>query len=116
MHLTRPLFEWLEGRGATAVTSTITLTELLVHPYRDGDIDQVNLVYSLVTTFPHLEWHPPTLGVADDAARLRAMYRMKTPDAIQAATALAAHATAIVANDAVFRRVPGLESFLFDGV
>lgn len=76
----------------------------------------MNLVYSLATTFPHLEWHQPTLAVADDAARLRAAYRMKTPDAIQAATALAGRATAIVANDAVFQRVPGLEPFLFDGV
>jgi predicted nucleic acid-binding protein len=110
-----PLFEWLEGRASSAVTSTITLTELLVHPYRAGDIDQVNTVYSLVTTYPHLEWQPATLAIADEAARLRATYRLKTPDAIQVATALVTGATGVVANDVAFRRVPEIEVFLLGG-
>ena len=108
-----PLFEWIERGASTAITSTITLTELLVHPFRADDIDQVNTVYSLVTTYPHLEWQPTTLAIADEAARLRAMYRMKTPDAIQMATALVAGATAIVANDVAFRRVPEIDVFVF---
>ena len=34
---TDPIFSWLERSGSRAITSTITMTELLVLPYRQGD-------------------------------------------------------------------------------
>ena len=64
------------------------MLELLVQPYRLADIDRVNRFYALLSTFPHLEWIAPTLRIADLGARLRAEYNLKTPDALQAATAL----------------------------
>lgn len=90
------------------------MTELLVHPYRAKDIDQVNDIYALASTFPHLEWHAPTLAVADDAARLRAAHGLRTPDALQVAAALASGATGLVSNDAAFARVTELDVFLLD--
>ena len=96
------------------MTSTITMTELLVHPYRKSDIDRVNVIYALTSTFPHLTWLPPTLAIADEAARLRARYGLRTPDAIQAATALSAGARGLIGNDAGFRRITELEVLLID--
>jgi len=46
--------------------------------------------YALLTTYPHLSWVPMTLNVADRAAKLRADHGLKTPDAIQAASAISA--------------------------
>lgn len=109
-----PLFAWLERRGGSAVTSTITMVELLVHPYRKGDIDRVNLIYALTSSFPHLTWLPPTLAIADEAARLRARYNLRTPDAIQAATALAAGTRGLIANDTSFARIRELDVLLLD--
>jgi predicted nucleic acid-binding protein len=43
------------------------------------------------------------------AARLRADYRLKTPDAIQAATAVHARTSAFITNDPVFQRVTELD-------
>lgn len=96
------------------MTSTITMVELLVQPYRFSDIDRVNKFYSLLSTFPHLEWVTPTLQIADTAAQLRAEYNLRTPDAIQAATAIAHHATGFISNDGAFRRVTGLEVIVLD--
>jgi len=110
------LFEWLERRGSSGVTSTITMTELLVHPYRNNDINRVNTIYALTSTYPHLSWVPPTLALADQAARLRAKYGLRTPDAIQVATAISAGATGFVGNDNGFKRVTEVEILLLDDV
>jgi hypothetical protein len=37
------VFEWVERPGRTAVTSTITMTELLVQPYSNRDDDRAAL-------------------------------------------------------------------------
>lgn len=112
--LTAVLFAAIEGRRRTAVTSTLTMTELLVRPYRENAHAVVNRIFALASRFPNLMWIPPSLEIADRAAELRARHNLRTPDAIQAATALDARATGFVANDQAFRRVDGLEVFLFD--
>jgi predicted nucleic acid-binding protein len=109
LELVNPIFVWLEGPKARAVTSTITMLELLVQPYRLSDIDRVNRFYALLSTYPHLEWIVPTLEIADLAARLRAEYNLRTPDALQVATALACQATGFISNDTAFQRVSDLE-------
>jgi len=109
------LFTWIERRGR-AVTSTITMTELLVHPYRKNDINRVNSIYALTSTYPNLSWVPVTLALADNAARLRAKYGLRTPDALHLATAIAGSATGFVGNDHVFQRVTELEILLLDTV
>ena len=66
------------------------MLELLVQLYRLNDVDRVNQLYSLFSTFPNLHWIEPSLDVADRAAHLRGTLHLKTPDALQAATALGA--------------------------
>jgi predicted nucleic acid-binding protein len=46
--------------------------------------------------------------LAEDAARLRASFKLKLPDAIQAASALAINADALVTHDRDFARVSSL--------
>ena len=114
LELTDPVFAWLERRDHTAVTSTITMTELLVPAYRGGGEQQVNQFYALLVTYPNLDWVAPSLEIADIAARIRAGHRLRTPDALQAATALHARATGLITNDPVFERVDGLEAMVLD--
>jgi predicted nucleic acid-binding protein len=92
------------------------MTDLLVQPYRESDDARVDQFYGLLTTYPHLEWIAPDLEIADMAASLRALHRLKTPDALQAATAARSQATGFVTNDAVFERVEAFETLLFDQV
>lgn len=109
LELVNPIFVWLEGSKGQAVTSTITLLELLVQPYKLSDIDRVNRFYALLSTYPNLEWIAPTLEIADRAAQIRAEYGLRTPDAVQAATALACEATGFISNDTAFQRLTGLD-------
>lgn len=112
--LVHPILSWVEGGEGQAVTSTITMLEVLVQPYRLSDLNRVNQFYALLATYPNLEWVAPSLAVADRAARLRADHNLKTPDAVQAATALARGATGLVTNDPAYKRVVGLEILVLD--
>jgi predicted nucleic acid-binding protein len=114
--LTDLIFSWLEGPDSKAVTSTITMTELLVQPYRDSDDQRVDVFYSLLTTYPNLGWIAPNLEIADVAARLRALHRLRTPDALQAATAEHSGATGLITNDAAFERVKTFETLFLDSL
>ena len=112
--LTCHIFSWLEGPDSKAVTSTVTMTELLVQPYRESDDQRVDEFYGLLSTYPKLEWIAPHLEIADAAARLRALHRLRTPDALQAATAEHSGATGFITNDAVFERVKTFETLVLD--
>jgi len=110
------VFRWLTTAKASAVTSTVTMLELLVHPYREEDQDGVDAFYGLLSTFPNLNWVGTSLDIADQAARLRAEHNLKTPDAIQAATALLSQATGLISNDPAFLRLKQLEVLILDNV
>ena len=114
LHLTDPIFAWLERRDSRAVTSTITMTELLAQPYRDSDQRRVDEFYGLLSTFPNLDWIAPSLEIADMAARLRALHRLRPPDALQSATAVYAQATGLITNDSVFRRVDSFDTLVLE--
>jgi predicted nucleic acid-binding protein len=52
--------------------------------------------------------------VADRAAKLRAEHRLKTPDAIQAASAISRGATGFICNDRIFERVVDFETLIIE--
>jgi predicted nucleic acid-binding protein len=108
------IFSWLERPASRAVTSTITMTELLVQPYREFDERRVNQFLALLSTFPNLDWVAPSLEIADMAARIRALHRLRTPDALQAATAVQTSATGLITNDPIFERVEGFETLVLE--
>jgi predicted nucleic acid-binding protein len=111
---TDPIFSWLERQGSAALTSTITMTELLVLPYREGDEQRANNFYALLSSYPNLDWIAPNLEIADLAAQIRALHRLQTPDALQAATAVQSRATGLITNDPVFKSVEGFQTLVLD--
>lgn len=90
------------------------MTELLIHPYRNNDLARAHDLLSLLSTYPNLEWISPSLEIAVHAAELRARHRLPTPDALQAATAVHANATAMLTNDPIFKRVPDFDVLVLD--
>jgi predicted nucleic acid-binding protein len=108
------LFGLIERGHNPAVTSTITLLELLVQPYRDRQEELAQKIFALTSTYPKLEWVPLTMNLADRAAELRARYRLSTPDAIQLATAIGHKATRFYGNDRALRRVQEIECIIVD--
>ncbi len=112
--LARRVFTWLEKPSHSAVTSTLTMAEVLTLPYAQKSEQWVNQYYGLLSRYPNLEWIAPDLEIADLAAQFRAQCRLRTPDAIQAATAVRAGVRGFISNDPVFWRVKGLDVLLFD--
>lgn len=105
--LAAAVLESVEKGEVTAVTSTLTLSEVLTGPARAGD-DEAFQDYELyLTHFPHLRLLPVTTAVARVAAKTRAATGLRTPDAIQLATAQLAGVTAVVGNDKGWRGKTG---------
>jgi predicted nucleic acid-binding protein len=90
------------------------MTDILVGPYRVGDIRRARIFRSWLADFPNLDWIAPDLEIANLGARLRAEHKLSVVDALQAATAIRSGATALIGNDAAFKRVPGIEILLLD--
>jgi predicted nucleic acid-binding protein len=114
VELTHQIFSWLKTAGVKGITSTITMLEVLVHPYRQSDLERVDLYYGLLSTYPRLEWVAASLEIADTAAHLRAGLNLRTPDAVQASTAIHSAATGFISNDPVFRKIQALDVLILD--
>jgi predicted nucleic acid-binding protein len=69
-------------------TSELTLAELLVHPYRNGDDTGRQRYDNLVRPSAWLHVGPVDRQVLTGAAVLRSKHRLKLPDAIHISTAL----------------------------
>jgi predicted nucleic acid-binding protein len=74
----------------------------------------VGVFFGLLSTYANLDWVAPDLEIADLAARLRAAHRLKTPDALQAATAVQTRASGLITNDPAFERVESFETLVLD--
>lgn len=107
--ITADLFSEMEKGGFKGMTSFLTLMEILVKPKADGKTEVVQDYEFVLTTFPNLSFVPLGLEVARRAADLRAAYRLRTPDAIQVATALVQGATALLTNDRKLKVVNELD-------
>jgi len=101
-----PLWSAARAGQLQIVTSELTWLETLAKPLRDGNGVLEQLFRDFLTA-QEVHLVPVTRVLWEDAARLRAL-GLKTPDALHAATALAAGCTLFVTNDAGFRRVPSL--------
>lgn len=108
------LFDLIERGHNPAVTSIVTMLELLVQPYRDQKEELAQKIFALVSSYPGIEWVPVTMNVADRAAELRGRYRLSTPDAIQLATAIGHKATRFYGNDRSLLRVKEIECVIVD--
>lgn len=90
------------------------MTQILVRPYRTLEPKAVRQMHDLLLTYPNLEWVAPDLEIANLAAQVRAIHRLETPDALQAATAIRSGATGLVTNDANFERIGAFETLTLD--
>lgn len=103
-----PLWDALDAGQARLATSELSLLEVLVQPLRNGNAALAALYRAVLLGTAGLTCLPVSRSVLESAAALRAAHRVKTPDAVHAASALAAGCSLFVTNDAGFRRVPGL--------
>lgn len=108
------IFQWVTVSKIAAVTSVITLTEVLSHPMRRGDQIVETAYRNLLTQSRELKLVPIISIVAEKAAELRARYNLRTPDALQVASALQAGCDALLTNDLGLQRVKELPILVLD--
>jgi predicted nucleic acid-binding protein len=101
----RPLFEAHAAGQLRFAVTTVTVAEVLAGPLQAGDEVLASRYRSILES-----WQPLALDmdIAESAARLRASLDLKLPDAVQAASALAIDAAALVTHDRDFSRVRSL--------
>jgi predicted nucleic acid-binding protein len=111
-----PLFERADAGDVTLVTSALTLLEVLVVPFRAGNLDLAVRYETLLTRSRGVELADIGRDVLRSAANLRARHAIRTPDALQLATALARRCPVFVTNDRRIPAIPGLRVVLLDDV
>jgi len=109
------VFDLLEQGGAEAVTSTVSLLEVLVQPLALGKTDLVDEYRSFLTATPHLTLRTLDPALAERAAALRARYQvLRTPDAAQLAAAIEFGARVFLTNDDRLRKVTEIEVIVLE--
>ncbi len=108
----RYVIEQLEAGKFRGVASELTLLELTVKPLQLGRQDAADDYETLLSFFPNLTLQPISRAILLDAAALRARYRLRTPDAIQIATAFRTGATLAITNDEAWRHLAGIDTLL----
>ena len=86
--LLRPLWQGAAAGVHSLVTSSVSLLEVLVGPFKTGDATLEADYRRLLIGTSDLRSIPISNAVLEEAAHLRASTDLKTPDAIHAATAL----------------------------
>ena len=110
--LVRPFFQALSAEKLLVVTSTITLIEVLVQPLKNGRVQLVQAYREILTNIENLNIQATSVEIAEQAAKLRAKYNVRTPDAIQLATAIETGATFFLTNDKRLQRIVELDVLL----
>jgi len=108
------IFEAVENSSIEFVSSVLTLTEVLVQPLKHDNAYLVQEYRDILTRSHGFRLHDVTASVAESAARLRAQYDLRTPDAIHIAAAIDSGCDAFLTNDAAIRRVKEITVLLLD--
>ena len=110
---TEDLFVAFDEARARGITSVLTLVEVLTKPFRDKREDLASEYRSILMEAVGILLLPIDDVVCERAARLRADHRgLRTPDALQVATALVHGADLIVTNDARWKQLTEIQVIL----
>ena len=109
-----PFFDALSRGEFRAVTSVITLLEVLIHPFRSGNVALAQHYRDILFNAEGLTMVVLSEEIAERAAQLRATHNLRTPDAIEVATALHFNAPYFLTNDTRLPSSLGLELLVLE--
>jgi predicted nucleic acid-binding protein len=110
----RPFFQALDRGEFRAITSIVTLLEVLVHPFRRGDVELAQRYRDFLLSSTNLTCMVLSGDIAQEAARLRSQHNLRTADAIQMATAIHEGASSFLTNDAGLPSLPMLQMMVLN--
>ena len=111
----RFFFEAMDRGDFLVVTSTVTLLEVLVHPFRSNN-RKLAAEYRDILLNSKLTILEVSTSIAEQAAQLRAAHNIRTPDAIQVSAALSAGAIHFLTNDIRLPEIPSIQIFSLDAL
>jgi predicted nucleic acid-binding protein len=104
------LLDAIEDGELLAVTSELTLAEILVRPIEEADNNMIRFYQDVVSPADCLEVPAVTRPILLEAATLRNMRRsLRLPDAIHVASARLSACSHIISDDRRLPFAPGLE-------
>jgi predicted nucleic acid-binding protein len=113
-NIIRPVFSEVDSGNIEAITSTITLLEVLVHPLRTGDETLAKKYRDILLSSEGLTTFEISHEVSEMASGLRAKYSIRTPDAIQIAVGILYGATHFLTNDPNLKKVSDIKVLVLD--
>ncbi|MFN6528497.1 type II toxin-antitoxin system VapC family toxin [Nostoc sp. ChiSLP03a] len=114
LDVTDAFFEAMFRGEFSVVTSVLTITEVLVYPLRQGNTALAQQYCEILFNSQGLTVIEVFPDIAENAAQLRADYNLRTPDAIQMATAIRGGASFVKKNDARLPSLPALSVLVLD--
>ena len=105
LDVTNAFFEAMFRGEFSVVISVLTITEVLVYPLRQGNTALAQQYREILFNSQGLTTIEVFPEIAENATQLRANYNLRTPDAIQMATAIRGGTSFFLTNDA---RLPSL--------
>ena len=76
-----------------------------MHPFRMGNDHLAEEYRNILLNAEGLKTYAITHNISENAARLRAKYNIRTPDALQIATAITANAEIFLTNDQALKKI-----------
>ena len=110
----KPVIVQIDAQETKGLASTITLLEVLVHPLREGDTLLTQKYKDILLASKGLMTHEISHSISERSALLRAEHELKTPDAIQIATAIHHKADFFLTNDYRLEKVQALKVLVLD--
>ena len=114
--IVREFFMAMNKGEFQVVTSSLTLTEVLVHPLRNGNNQLAQQYRNILLNQDFLTVFSVSPDIAQLAAQLRATDNIRTPDAIQIATAIQNDAEFFLTNDKGFQNIANLNIQILDEI
>jgi predicted nucleic acid-binding protein len=112
--LVEPLFAAIDAGELEAVTSSLTLLEVLVIPFRFANAALIGRYETLLTRSQGLRLVDLDRDFLRSVAQVRASTGAKTPDAMQLAASMAAGCPVFLTNDDRIPNLPGLRTLLLE--
>lgn len=112
--LTSAVLGEIQSGSCEGVISSISLTELMVRPLREGEDDLADLYRVLIHEMPHLQTVSVDPRIASRAAEIRAAFNTGPTESLLLATAIESSATAFVTSDQGLKQVKGIKVMVLD--
>jgi predicted nucleic acid-binding protein len=112
----KSLFDKIQKGQLIGVTSALIYTEVLSNPLQKDNVAIIDKYNVLLATFPNLIIKDVDKDIAIISAKLRAKYKIKTPDAVFIATGIAENADTFITNDDQLKKIKEIKITLLNQI